>query len=52
MMSDNTNPPLRLLGFVIPEAVESNDSELARLFEAGAASGNGGSRDEGFDCEE
>ncbi|KAF5801581.1 hypothetical protein HanXRQr2_Chr06g0249721 [Helianthus annuus] len=43
-MSDKTKPPLRLLPFA---AVESSDREPARLLEAGAASGNGGSRDEG-----
>lgn len=47
-MSDNTNPPLRLLLLLeILEVVVSNDKELVRLLEAGAASGNGGSRDEG-----
>lgn len=46
MMSDKPKPPFRLLPFEIPE-VESKDKEVARLLEAGAARGYGGSRDEG-----
>lgn len=45
-MSDKTKPPLRLLLFEIPD-VESKDKEVARLVEAGTATGNGSSRDDG-----
>lgn len=38
-------PPLRLLPLEIPDAVSAK--EFVRLFEAGTARGNGGSRDDG-----
>ena len=46
-MSDKANPPLRLFPLDIPDVVVSMPNEVARLFEAGTASGNGGSRDDG-----
>lgn len=47
MMSDKTKPPLRILPLDAPNVVESKDREFVRLFEAGTATGNGGSRADG-----